>query len=355
MLDLNPKSEILNPKQILNPNYPNSKPTSFGTLGFKIWGLFRNSSLEFRIFTRLAFFLLFFTVLTGCQNKRLYRDNRVMMGTFVEVTSPDKNAANIVFSEIKIIESLLSKYNVGSEVSKLNKLGKFNASPETFYIIKKSKEFWQLSDGAFDITVGPLMDLWGFTEKKYYLPKEEEIKNILNLVGSDKIILQDSNNMIEFSIPGMKIDLGAIAKGYAVDCAVKKLKEKGIKSCLINAGGQVYALGDKFGRLWNIAIKDPRSKDFIGYLELKNKSAATSGDYEQYFIKDNLRYAHILNPKTGHPADSRVISVTVIAPDGLTADALSTAIFVLGKEKGKALAKKFQDVEVKIIEEKDVK
>lgn len=292
--------------------------------------------------------------LCGCQNKTLYKETQVMMGTFIEVTSPDNRAGGIAFAEIKRIEDLLSKYKENSEISRLNKLGKLNASPDTFYIIKKSKEFWQLSDSAFDITVGPLMDLWGFTEKKYYLPKEEEIKNILNLVGADKIILHGDNNMIEFRLSGMKLDLGAIAKGYAVDCAVKRLKEKGIKSCLINAGGQVYGLGDKFGKPWQIAIKDPRGKDFLGYLELKNKSVATSGDYEQYFIKDNLRYTHILNPKTGHPADSGIISVTVIAPDGLTADALSTAIFVLGKGKGIELAKKFPDVKLRIIEKKDV-
>ena len=307
---------------------------------------------------QIKFLILFsvlcslFSVLSGCQSRHLYEDSQVMMGTFVEVTSPYKEAASIAFAEIKRIEDLLSKYKENSEISRLNKLGKLNASPDTFYIIKKSKEFWQLSDSAFDITVGPLMDLWGFTEKKYYLPKEEEIKNSLNLVGADKIILQDDNNMIEFRLSGMKIDLGAIAKGYAVDCAVRRLKEKGIKSCLINAGGQVYGLGDKFGKPWQIAIKDPRGKDFLGYMELKNKSVATSGDYEQYFIKDNLRYTHILNPKTGHPADSGIISVTVIAPDGLTADALSTAIFVLGKEKGQELAQKFPGVEVRIVEDK---
>ena len=290
----------------------------------------------------------------GCQNKQLYKDTRVMMGTFVEVTSSDKNAANIVFNEIKRIEGLLSKYKPDSEVSKLNKLGKLNASPETFYIIKKAKEFWQMSGGAFDITVGPLMDLWGFTDKKYRLPTEDAIKNTLNFIGSDKIILHDDNNMIEFSLSGVKIDLGAIAKGYAVDCAVKKLKEFGIKSCLINAGGQVYGLGDKFGRPWNIAIKDPRGEDLIAYLELKNRSTATSGDYEQYFIKGGLRYSHILNPKTGYPADSGIISVTVIAPDGLTADALSTAIFVLGKAKGSELAKRFPNVKLMITEKENV-
>jgi thiamine biosynthesis lipoprotein len=199
-----------------------------------------------------------------------------------------------------------------------------------------------------------LVSLWGFTDKKYSLPKKEEIEKILPLVGSEKIILQDRDNVIQFSIPDMKIDLGAIAKGYAVDCAVKKLKETGIKNCLINAGGQIYCLGDKFGRPWKIGIKDPLGSGVLNSLELKDKAVATSGDYEQYFIKNNKRYCHILDPKTGYPADSGIISVTVVAADGLTADALSTAIFVLGKEKGANLAKGFANVETKIIEKKDV-
>ncbi len=303
---------------------------------------------------KCAFLVLTFAFLCGCQKQQLYNDNRVMMGTFVEVTSPYKWAAGIVFSEMQRIEDLLSKYKPDSEVSKLNQSGKLNASPDTYFIIKKSKEFWQVSDGAFDITVAPLVDLWGFTDKKYSLPREEEIKNTLKLVGSDKIILQDDDSMVKFKLSGMKIDLGAIAKGYALDCAADKLRKAGIKSCLINAGGQVYALGDKFGKPWKIAIKGPRDNDFTGYLELKDKSVATSGDYEQYFIKHNVRYSHILNPKTGYPAYSGVVSVTVIASNGLTADTLATAIFVLGKEKSRALLKKFPDAEVKIIEEKDV-
>jgi len=310
--------------------------------------------MKLRIFLLVTSYCLLVTGLCGCQNQQLYTDNRIMMGTFVEVISPYKQAAGIVFSEIKRIEDLLSKYKPDSEVAKLNQSGKLKVSPDTFFIIKKSKELWQTSDGAFDITVAPLVDLWGFTDKKYHLPREGEIKNTLKLIGCDKIILHDDDNMIKFKLSGMKIDLGAIAKGYALDCAVNKLRKAGIKSCLINAGGQVYCLGGKFGKPWKIAIKEPRGRDFTGYLELKDKSVATSGDYEQCFIKGKARYSHILNPKTGYPADSRIVSVTVIASSGLTADALSTAIFVLGKEKGKALAKRFPDVEIKIIEKENV-
>ncbi|HTY44556.1 MAG TPA: FAD:protein FMN transferase [Patescibacteria group bacterium] len=272
-----------------------------------------------------------------------------MMGTFVQVSSPRKEAAGIVFAEMKRIERLLSKYDPASEVSQLNRLGKLRASPETFYIISKSKEFWSLSNGAFDITVGPLMDVWGFTDKKYREPTDAEIRDALQRVGSDKIILKNNGNVVEFSAPQMRIDLGGIAKGYGLDCAVKKLKEAGITSCLINAGGQIYALGTKYGKPWRIGTRNPRPgslADSPEYWELADQSAATSGDYEQYFVQGRKRYSHIIDPKTGSPVASGVIAVTVVAPDGLTADALSTAVFVLGRAQGEALVKKIAGAKI---------
>jgi thiamine biosynthesis lipoprotein len=293
--------------------------------------------------------IAYFFIQKNSLERKLYREERVMMGTFVEVISPHKEAVKIVFDEIGKIDGLLSKYNPESEISRLNKLGKLKVSPETFYIIKKSIEFSSLSGGAFDITVAPLMDLWGFTNSEFSIPAEEEIKETLKLVGSDKIILRESDFVIQFKTSGMKIDLGAIAKGYAVDCAVKRLKTLGIKSCLINAGGQVYCLGDRLGKPWRVAIKNPHTKGLISYLKLKDKAVSTSGDYEQYFTKNNKRYAHIINPKTGYPVEHAIASVTVIAKNGLTADALSTSIFILGKEKGKIIAEKFDKIEIKII------
>lgn len=298
-----------------------------------------------------ALCVLSLTFLFGCQDKALHKDSRLIMGTFVEVISPEKTAKDIVFQELTRVENLLSKYKPDSEISRLNRLGKLAVSPETFYILKKSQEFWKLSDGAFDITVSGLVDLWGFTDKKYKVPEESEIKAALKFVGSQKIIFNDEKNVVEFIASGVKVDLGAIAKGYALDCALKKLKENNITSCLINIGGQIYCMGDRFGKPWKIAIQSPRGKDFVDFLELKDAGAATSGDYEQYFVKDNARYNHILNPKTGYPANSGIISATVITNNNLAADALSTAIFVLGKEKGMELIKKFPGTKVKIIDE----
>ncbi len=276
-----------------------------------------------------------------------------MMGTFIEIVSPDEKAAGIALGEIKRIEDLLSKYNKDSEISRLNSAGELKVSRETYYIITRAKEFWLLSNGAFDITVGPLVELWGFKDKKYHLPLKSEITEALKRVGTDKIILNPADSLVKFTVPGMQIDLGAIAKGYAVDCAVRKLREGAIESCLINAGGQVYCLGLKSGKPWTVAIADPAKKGISGKLRLTNKAVATSGDYEQFFIKDGIRYGHIFDPRTGMPADSGLASVTVIADDSLTADALTTAIFVLGEKKGMVLAEKFPGVKIKIIKEKN--
>ncbi len=278
---------------------------------------------------------------------QLYRNNRLLMGTFWEVVSPHKEASLIVFTEVERIERLLSKYIQDSEVSELNRSGRLKVSPDTFYILQKSKEFSQLSQGAFDISVAPLVDLWGFTTQEHNVPNISLINSTLKLVGSDKIILHEKDNVVEFKFPGMKIDLGAIAKGFALDCAVRALKKQKINSCLINAGGQVYALGNRFGKPWRIAIQNPRKPEITGILELQDASVSTSGDYEQFFFKDGKRYCHILNPVTGYPADSGIASVSVIANDALTADALSTAIFVLGKTKGGELATKFSNIKVK--------
>lgn len=295
-----------------------------------------------------AFTLILCLALAGCQNRPVYKDTRLALGTYIEVTSCDKRAAKIVFDEIQRIEDLLSKYRPDSEVSRLNRLGRLKVSPETFYIIKKAKEFCQMSNGAFDITIAPLMDLWGFTGKEFRVPGAREIKDTLKLIGSEKLVLNEVETVIEFNFPGMKIDLGGIAKGFALDCAVNKLKENNITSCLIS-GGQVYALGSKSGKPWKVAIKGPRSQVIAGKIGLKDQSVATSGDYQQYFTAGGKRFCHIMDPRTGHPAESGVISATVVASDGLTADALSTAVFVLGKAKGEELARKIPGTKIKTI------
>jgi thiamine biosynthesis lipoprotein len=198
------------------------------------------------------------------------------------------------------------------------------------------------------------MDLWGFTKKKFSQPSDEDIQKRLQFVGANKIIFHSYDNVVEFNVPGMEIDLGAIAKGYAVDCSVKALRAAGVSSCLINAGGQIYCLGTNAGKPWRIAIADPRGKEIKKFFDLTDKSVATSGDYEQYFMVGAKRFSHIMDPKTGYPSDSGVISATVIADDGLTADFLSTSLLVMGKRKGTELLKRFPGVRAEIIEQESM-
>ncbi|KPK97479.1 MAG: hypothetical protein AMJ95_08740 [Omnitrophica WOR_2 bacterium SM23_72] len=305
---------------------------------------YRQSIIDLWFFFVLGLWCLVLGILaSGCQaEKPLYKERRLAMGTFVEVISEDKETAEIVFKEIQRIENLLSKYNPGSEVFLLNEAGKLETSAETFYVIKKAVEFWEASNGAFDITVGPLMDLWGFTTGESTILDREQIAQTLQNIGSNKISLNESNNVIEFLNSGMKIDLGGIGKGYAVDCAVKKLRKSKVGTCLINAGGTVYGLGRKFKDSWMVAIKNPDQPGTLEQFRLTNQCVATSGDYEQG--------GHIMDPRTGYPADAGLTSVTVIARDCLTADALSTAIFVLGKDEGEELLEKFPGVKARLIE-----
>jgi len=329
------KSQITNPKSQTNSKlqYSNSK-LSLGQWNFGHWSFF-------------GFWCLVLGILiSGCQpEKPLHKERRLGMGTFVDVLAENKKAAEIVFKEIGRIEALLSKYYSESEVARLNEAGELKVSDETFHVIKKAVEFWKASGGAFDITVGPLMDLWGFTRGEFIVPSREQIAEVLKRVGSNKIHLNETDNVIKFLNSGMKIDLGGIGKGYAVDCAVNKLKESNIDSCLINLGGTIYGIGKKRHKLWKVAVQNPDRPGIVDYLEVTNQCVATSGDYEQG--------GHIMNPRTGSPAKAGLRSVTVIAPDCLTADALSTAIFVLGKEKGEAMLKEFPGVQARLIGEKD--
>jgi thiamine biosynthesis lipoprotein len=285
--------------------------------------------------------VVFLSLLCGCQNQKLYKKSKILMGTFIEITSSDERAAAIAFKEISRLDNLLSKYKENSDIWQLNKLGKARVSQDTIYVINKAKQFSKDTDGVFDITVEPLLEIWGFKDQQYRIPAQEEITEALKLVGTDKIIIDETNSTIEFKAENMAIDLGGIAKGYAVDKAVEKLKEIGIKDALINAGGDIFSLGEKFSGKWQIAIRDPRSQGVIKDLKLRDKAIATSGDYQAFFIVNERRLAHIINPQTGYPCESGVISVSVVADDCLTADALATSIFILGKDKGEQLAKRF--------------
>lgn len=279
--------------------------------------------------------LVFSLFLCGC-TKTLYKEKFVVIGTYLEVISPDKNAGNIAYQEFKRLEGILNFYDSNSELSRLNKTygTPFKASRELIEILELSRQMNELTKGAFDISYGALYDYWKkrIKEKNItQLPAKEEIEIIKQLCGMDNIAIDKEAQTVLIKKPGLKIDLGAIAKGYIVDKAVAKLKEAGITSALINAGGQIHCLGLNNGIPWRIGIKNPENlKGVIDQEILIDESIATSGGYEQFFKIGNKTYSHLIDPRTGYPVENNLTSVSVISKNGTTCDGLSTGFFVLG-------------------------
>jgi len=281
------------------------------------------------------------------------KQTEMIMGTLVEITviPANEKAIREAFEALKKVDLLMSTYKEDSEISILNREGKAQVSEETLEVIEDAIKFSNLTDGAFDITCRPLINLWKKAKKEEKLPAEMEIEEAISLVGYQRIILE--GNQIRLEKKGMQIDLGGIAKGYAVDKAIEALKKNGIKRALVNAGGDLYALGiDPQGEKWQIGVQDPREEDkIIDIIKVKDKAVATSGDYRRYFTLEGKRFSHIVNPKTGLTVQDVPMSVTIIGPDATTTDALSTGVFVLGPEEGMKLIESLPEVEGMIISE----
>ena len=237
-------------------------------------------------------------------------------------------------NRINELDELLSTGKETSEVSRLNRSGKAVLSKITANLVKRSLEIYQKTDGLFDITIYPLMVLWGFPSKNYKVPSDKEIKEKLKDVGSDKIIFDEAGGEISFKNRGMEIDFGGIGKGYITDELVKILTEEKVESAIINLGGNVFGFKKKpDGSLWNVAIRDPNEPDkYMAVIKLEDSAVITSGGYERYFEKDGVTYHHILDPRTGKPSNSNLKSVSIVSKDGTLADALSTSLFIMGEE-----------------------
>jgi thiamine biosynthesis lipoprotein ApbE len=283
---------------------------------------------------------------------KTYKQTKILMGTVVEIQVRDtdeekaKQAISNAFNEIKRIDDLFSSYNEESIVWKLNHgvTKAQNLSSELFDIIAFSDSLWKISGGAFDVSLGNLIDLWGFNSERKSVPGDENIEQKLASSGWKNVQMKNDNSI--FILNQAKLDFGAVAKGYAVDKAIEVQKLNKVSSALVNAGGEVKS----FGGNWVVGIQHPRNKnEIIGKIKLSGMSVATSGDYEQYFEANGKRYHHILNPKTGMPAYG-CQSVTVISQENKIADAFATAVFVLGPEKGMELVNKFEDIEALIID-----
>ncbi len=256
--------------------------------------------------------------------------------------------------EIMRLEKLLSVTVEGSEISAINQsAGNLEAdvSEETASLISFSKQMSERTGGAFDISVAPLVNAWGFVSGYFTVPSKQTIDELVQLAGSDRINISGTKIFLEQS--GMSIDLGGIGKGYASQRVIDVMKGYGINSALISLGGNIAAIGNKTdGSQWRILIQDPRDPElYAGKVSITDKSVISSGGYERYFEENGVKYHHILDPKTGYPAHSGLLMSTIICSDGATGDALSTATFVMGEEKAIQLWRSSDDFEMVLVTE----
>ena len=255
------------------------------------------------------------------------------------------------------IDNKMSAFKSYSEISKIN----INAgtlaqvvSTDTYFVIKKAIEYSELSAGTFDPTIRPLVTLWNIGTGEERIPEKNEIEQTLKLVNYKDIILDESNSSIKLKKQNQALDVGGIAKGFAADEVKNILLKYGIHSAIIDLGGNVFALGNKIdGTPWNVGIQNPFKPrgEYIGIFSVKDKSVVTSGNYERFFIKDNITFHHIIDPKTGYPSKSRIISATIISDNSIDGDGLSTGVYIMGINKAMELIESIIGVDAIFITE----
>jgi thiamine biosynthesis lipoprotein len=320
--------------------------------------LFGNFSFRTVVCVRLLFFLLLLSC-AGC-SKPPEAQAEFVLGTICSVNLYQQGSQKVyreLFSRLHEIENRMSTNKAATDVDLINK----NAGIEPVLVhedvrevIEKAVFYAELSDGAFDPTVGPLVHLWDIGSETPRLPSEHEIKAALDLVNWQDVIIDREAGTVFLARSGMALDLGGIAKGYAADEAVRIIKQTRIPGAIIDLGGNIFAYGskdkDSQGKRnapWRIGVQNPLDTRgaYIGVIETKNKSIVTSGIYERYMEFDGKRYHHLLSTKDGYPVDNGLLSVTIITDFSIDADALSTVAFTLGYEKADPLIKSLDNTE----------
>lgn len=304
----------------------------------------------------LAVLLLLATA--GCAQKEPSSVNKTnfQMDTLVQITLydwTDETTIDLAFQEISRLEALLSVEKEGSDLDRLTKAaGKewVDISPETEEVLRQAKEYTSLSGGIFDVTAGPLIDLWGIHNGEGHYPTKQELAEVLPLIGSDDLLVEDGKAYL--AREGMKANLGAIAKGYIADKVKALLIDQGVEHAVLDLGRNILMIGGKPDDTeFKIGVQDPNQEDgkLIGVVAAKDKSVVTSGVYERFFTYNGQKYHHILNPFTGFPAEDGVASVTIISDTSVQGDALSTTCLLLGQEKGLELVERLENVEAMFV------
>lgn len=289
------------------------------------------------------------------QPLREFRQARYLMGTVAEiaVAAADQQIADRAmasgFQALRQVEQRMSIYQPTSELSRLNRLAAqtwVHTDAEILTVVAEALRLSRQSDGALDITILPLMRLWGFVQHAGRLPTLAELHATLPLVDYRHVYLDASRQAIHFDRTGVALDFGGIAKGFAVDKAVAAVLAQGADHALVNAGGDLFALGTATAKTsWVVDLQHPHETDrSLATMRVHNRSVATSGNYEKYFEQHGKRYGHLIDPRTGYPV-AEVASVTVLADTAMQADAISTAAFVLGPDQGLALLERLPHVE----------
>lgn len=316
---------------------------------------------------RLIFFILLMCMLliTACSTNKSgnpsnpaegpIKGTEFLLGTTIEITVYDKNDMDIINQCMDRIQQIEKKMTINnadtSEIIALNKaagVSSVKVSPDTFDVLERGKYYSELSNGRFDITVGPIVKLWNIGTEYAAVPNPVALEEARRLIDFTKLKLDKNNLTAELESSGMQVDLGAIAKGYAADEVAKILKDNGVQHAIINLGGNILTVGGNMkGQPWKIGIQDPYNPrgEFLGILEVQDKTIVTSGTYERYFEQDGKRYHHILDPRTGYPADNDIVSVSIITDKSIDGDGNSTSVLLLGLEEGMKFVESQEDVE----------
>lgn len=317
--------------------------------------------MRFKRKSIIAILLIIITLIfTGCSSNKNEPITRkeFLMDTPITLTIYDKKDEVILdkaVDRLKEIENRMSSTIENSDISMINRnagIKPVEVHEDVYYVIKKARYFADISQGAYDPTIGPLADLWNITgtdeKERDSIPTEEEIEEKKDLVNYNGIGLV-KNNMVYLKEKGMKLDLGGIAKGYAADEVKRIFEENEVENAIIDLGGNIYAMGTRNNsKPWRIGIQDPFevSGDYMGIFNANNRSIVTSGDYERYFKHDGKKYHHIINPKTGYPSENEISGVSIVSNASIDGDALSTALFVLGVDQGMNLIDNLEDIDV---------
>lgn len=320
--------------------------------------------LKTRKFIRISILFVVFMFslfLIGCTNEKSnegkgteYEKTEEILGTVVTGKVYGKNSKEALeeaFIRAKDIEKVMSAKLSDSELTKVNENAyekEVKISKDLYFVIEKALYYSELTEGAFDLSIGKLIDLWGIGTDNEKIPQEEEINLLKGKKNYKNIVLNKEESTIRFLNEDIKLDLGAIAKGYAADEMKKIICDKyKIEKGILNLGGNVMTIGSKNeNEKWKLGITNPlNTEEVLAVVKVQEKTVVTSGNYERYFIKDNVRYHHILNPDTGYPAEEGVISTTIITKNSIDADALSTATYILGKDKGLKLIESIDGIE----------